>query len=260
MVVCAAAMAMAAGVAPRRNEVDAQSRTQTHAAAASPTQFEVASIKPIPATDGGSASPILLPGRVEYHGATLKNLIAGAYETQVTRIVEGPGYSKELNDYRFNIEATTGLAAATTSTLSASLRPMMKQLLRDRFNLMVHIEPRESRYYVLTQGKKGPTFKPVSDADTRVLVTRIATGPGRVVFTDATLTALANTMAGFLQEPILNETGLTGFYNYTWQWILDDGEEITPVQAMENLGLKLEERRGPVDFVVIDTAHMPTPN
>jgi uncharacterized protein (TIGR03435 family) len=39
-----------------------------------------------------------------------------------------------------------------------------------------------------------------------------------------------------------------------------DGEEITPPQAMENLGLKLEERRGPVEFVVIQDARMPTPN
>ena len=180
--------------------------------------------------------------------------------TQVSRIIEGPGYAKDLNNYRFNIEAKTGLRAGTTQVLSASIRPMVKQLLADRFKVTVRIEPRDSRYYVLTQGRKGPTFKPVPDADTRVLVTRIITGPGRVVFTDATLTSLANTMAGFLQEPILNETGLTGYYNYTWQWILDDGEEITPVQAMENLGLKLEERRGPVDFLVIDTAQMPTPN
>src|SRR5258708_2193536 len=70
-------------------------------------EFEVVSVKPIPATIGGSAVPIVLPGRIEYHGATLKNLIAGAYQSQVTMIVEGPGYARELNDYRFNVEAKT---------------------------------------------------------------------------------------------------------------------------------------------------------
>jgi uncharacterized protein (TIGR03435 family) len=254
------ALAAIVGIGLLCVDARAQRAIPANPRAESPTPFEVVSVKPIPATEGGSAAPVLLPGRVEYHGATLKNLVAGAYDTQVSRIIEGPGYTQELNKYRFNIEAKTGLSAAPTQILSASIRPMVKELLRERFSVQVRMEQRVSRFYVLTVGKKGPAFKPVPDAETRVLVTRIMPGAGRVDFQDASLTSLANTMGGYVGEPVLNQTGLTGYYNFTWQWILDDGSEITPPQAMENLGLKLEERRGPVEFVVIETARMPTPN
>jgi uncharacterized protein (TIGR03435 family) len=229
-------------------------------AATAPVLFDVVSVKPIPATEGGSAAPLVVPGRVEYRGATLKNLIAAAYETQVARIIEGVGYSKELNNYRFNIQAKTALATATAPTLSPAIRPMLRQLLAERFGVIVRVEQRQSRYFVLAQDKKMPNLKPAEVPEGRERVTRIVPGPGRVDFINATLTSLANTMGGYVQAPVLNETGLTGTYDFTWQWILDDGDEITPAQAMENLGLKLGERRGPVEFVVIDKARMPTPN
>ncbi|MGE0393493.1 MAG: TIGR03435 family protein [Vicinamibacterales bacterium] len=225
-------------------------------------RFEVASVKPIPASAGGSAVPVVLPGRLEFRGATLKNLIAGAYESQVTMILETPGYEKRLNDHRFNIEAKTNLPQGNPrEQLRSSIYPMLRDLLAERFKLRLHPEMREVRAYALIVGNNGPRFKAADpEVNAREVRTRLTAGPGRIIFDNAPLTGLANTLAGMIQVPVVDRTGLAGLYNFTWQWILDNGEEITPAQAMENLGLKLEDTREPVRFMVVDHAEMPTEN
>ncbi len=246
---------------PTALSITGQTAVQSAPTPAQP-RFEVASVKPTPASAGGSAVPVILPGRLEYRGATLKNLIAGAYESQVTMILEMPGYEKRLNDYRFNIEAKTNLPQGNPREQFATfIRPMLKELLAERFKLRLHPEVRETRAYALVVGKNGPRFKAADpELNAREIRTRLTPGPGRIVFDNAPLTGLANTLAGMIQVPVVDRTGLTGVYNFTWQWILDNGEEITPAQAMENLGLKLEDAREPVRFIVIDHAEMPTEN
>jgi uncharacterized protein (TIGR03435 family) len=70
------------------------------------------------------------------------------------------------------------------------------------------------------------------------------------------MTGLANTLSGLLGNPVQDETGLTGMYDFTLEWMPDsaaqpgDGALLTALQ--DELGLRLEESKGPVEVMVID--------
>ena len=196
---------------------------------------------------------------------------------------------------RFDIQAR-GPADATKD----QMRLMMQALLANRFQLAVHTETRELPVFelaLLRPGKMGPQLLP--HPTDSLPCTHYAAGPsstladgfpsacgvflthfdaGRIHTTAraVTMSLLASALTAFpfsLDRPILDKTGLTGSFDLTIEFALDapikiNGTTVVPDESAptflealkEQLGLKLESTKGPVDTIVIDHIEQPSEN
>lgn len=245
--------------------------------------FEVASIKPADIAPGGGYTAWSKggpgtndPTRIDYHNVSLSNLICQAYAVEYYQVV-GPEW---LTSERYELAATL-----TRGTTKEQFQAMFRNLLIDRFKLQVHRDQKEMERYSLTVGKRGPKLKPhvetpepdtpqsfgsKTDSDGYPVVPRFGmamiNGRARMKFPNWDLDMFAGILAGQLSAPVHNDTGLTGKFDFELFWsarrpeVDDSGPDlVTAVQ--EQLGLKLELKKGPVDVVVIDhVERTPTAN
>jgi uncharacterized protein (TIGR03435 family) len=213
------------------------------------SQFEVASIRP--ASEGmfrvpGGPSLFSISGnRVVEKSVTLGDLIADAYDVKPYQI------SGQLGADAYDIIATTGGAGAASP---AQVRLMLQALLADRFRLKLHREMKALPVYELTVGKNGAKIVEVP-ADQRPNVSM------------GLFTALS--IARFLDDrPLVDKTGLTGeHYKFNWDEteLVEELPQGKPVPSIfravqDQLGLKLEAVKAPVEVLVIDHAEKPDPN
>jgi uncharacterized protein (TIGR03435 family) len=118
--------------------------------------------------------------------------------------------------------------------------------------------------YALVIGKSGPKLKVVSMPIPGFGMEsgHLETGPDQGV----PISALASALEGQLGRPVLDQTGLKGFYEFALNWTPDNSladalpgpSLFTAVQ--EQLGLRLESTKGPVEVLVIDHAEKPDTN
>jgi uncharacterized protein (TIGR03435 family) len=247
--------------------------------------FEVTSVKiNKTAADATSLGFNLQSGRFRAVNEPLWRLVAEAYRTTYQlRRFEIVGIPRAMDGLRFDVEAVPP-AGATSSD-----RPLMlRQLLADRFKLTAHPETRELPVYnLVTQradGRLGPHLKH-SEIDCVALragrsVPPAATDgirPCVMVFGQGLLRANGMRIADLAEmglsrsvsAPVIDRTGLAGAYEWTLEWLPDsssssganDPDRVPLVTALqEQLGLKLETGRGPVQVVVIDHAESPIPD
>jgi uncharacterized protein (TIGR03435 family) len=224
--------------------------------------FEVASIKPNRTADGSSSTRRGL-GQVTMENVSLKKMTLMAYGIPDDReyALSGPDW---LTSERFNV-----LAKYPADTPDAQVRAMLQNMLADRFKLALHKETRQLPTYALVLAKGGSKLKLAEGGDSRT-----NGRPGRLEATKTTVQKLADLLARMMGCPVLNETGLTGAFNFTLEWTPDEtirlGAEPPPPSAggpsifsalQEQLGLKLEGRKGPVDVLVVDRVERaPTEN
>ncbi len=147
-------------------------------------------------------------------------------------------------------------------------REMLKTLLADRFKLKIHREMREIPVYELTVEKNGPRLKPgsgESECASRIGPVQPYDRNYRYQFTNCTLTPLVNTLQA--DRPILDTTGLTGRYDITMFATPDfrlrnssEPGDISPFDAVRNLGLKMEPRKNNIEVIVVDHLEKPSEN
>jgi len=199
---------------------------------------------------------VLPGGHVEGVNRTLKLLIQVAFGLQDFQIVGGPDW---LETARFDISAT-----ANADTSQPQLRAMMQHLLADRFKLATHTATREMPIYALrvsrADGRLGDMLKPAT-ADAR----------GGFRATGASLRSERTTLAGLARElsdyagrPVVDQTGLSAEFALTITWAEDANGAADATAASiftavrEQLGVKLEATRGPVEVLVVDRAEKPS--
>jgi uncharacterized protein (TIGR03435 family) len=131
--------------------------------------------------------------------------------------------------------------------------------LAERFKLAVHRETRETSVYALVVAKNGPKIKkeePVDDGDGDLGSSR-----GHVTAKAVSMNHLATFLAGpraALGRVVVNQTGLGGVYSFTLDWTPEDSDSKAPAHPplptalQEQLGLKVEARKAPVEILVID--------
>jgi uncharacterized protein (TIGR03435 family) len=220
-------------------------------------------------------------GRGYGKNATLKMMMATAYQIPIFQISGGP---KWVNADRFDIEAR----AEDPKTGYIQLRLMMQSLLEDRFHLKLHHETRESSVFLLVTTKGGPKMTPSTDQ-----AAPDATGPavapaedpprggvligrGMLLANAATMSVLAKILTSELGRPVLDQTNLKSRFDIRLKWTPDaqpaaspDGTDTDPggtelpglfTALREQLGVEVKSARGPVDFLVIDSAEKPSPN
>ena len=259
-----------------------QSRAQTSPPAAA---FQVASVKPNTRADG-PRDIVVDPGRFAATGAALADLIRYAYGfnslTSQSQVVGGPSW---ITTARFDIVATS----KGEPTLA-----MLKTLLEDRFKVVAHVESREAAVYGLRveqkDGRLGPAIHPATSScegagatPPTSLATRRRCGirgrPGSYTGEGQTLAQLARALGNFpvIGRVVLDQTGLTGAFDWTLEWTpsFNSGRDpgASPVAnpeadagvsifsaLREQLGLRLEAQRAAIDVLVIDRAELPTPD
>lgn len=225
-------------------------------------------------------------GRVSITNNPLRNIIRNAYRLQNFQIVGGPDW---INMDRWDI-----VAKAEGDPPPERMIVMLQNLLADRFKLVVHREMRESPIYALVFARSdrrlGPQLHPSSTDCAAIMAAARARGgappsppgdgplcgtritPGHMMTSATTMADLARILSPTAGRSIVDRTGLTGNFDLELTWTPDsptgpagaDGARpaaensasiFTAVQ--EQLGLKLEPQRGPVDTLVIESAERP---
>jgi uncharacterized protein (TIGR03435 family) len=214
-------------------------------------EFEVASVRSVqpPAPPHGVGLTIT-PGRVEIEAATLRQILGLAYGIQRVRIIGGPGWT-DFEEY--TIAAKPERADASRD----QIRTMLQTLLAERFKVSLHRETREITVYKLIQANGGTTLKTAKAGGTLEVVPE----QSRLTFSNAPLAGLVNYLANILDSPVQDETGLSGSYDFRLEVLAPTGEKLSPfTMVQEQLGLKLEATKAPVEVLVIDHAERATPN
>jgi uncharacterized protein (TIGR03435 family) len=130
---------------------------------------------------------------------------------------------------------------------------MLQTLLAERFKLAMHSETRELPVYALVVGKSGPKIQEVTEG-----IGTMTTGRGRLNCR-LPIAAFARYLSPTLGRTVLDRTGLTGAFEIKLEWAPDDESSGPSIFAavQEQLGLKLESAKGPVEILVIEHAEKP---
>jgi len=258
--------------------------------------FEVATIKPNGSADGRVGISRQPGGRLVVTAAPLKLLIGFAYIHQDFRIFGGPSW---IATDQWNIEAKAeeGSVGQPTSTPDPSVPDpmtlMLQSLLEHRFQLKAHRETKELPVYQLVVSKSGPKFKLSEDqtppgspgqggrAPSRsgpVPRGGMRLGRGVIEGNGVTLANLIGLLSLQLGQVVIDKTELKSLYDFKLDWTPAIGlERVAPgaleltlpppdsgpslfTAIQEQLGLKLESAKGPVEVFVIDSVQKPSEN
>jgi uncharacterized protein (TIGR03435 family) len=208
--------------------------------------------------------------------ASLETIVRFVYDLPSYRVVGGAEWVRRD---RFDIEARAGRDASADD-----IKRMVLAMLKDRFQLVVRRETREGPIYALVMARSdkrpGPNLRP-SAADCAapgrgetMEDRRTPNGGVSTQRTCAPMSVLVSSLSNALQAPVEDKTTLTGLWDsdlsYTGERRRNVSAEaaardpndapalLTAVQ--EQLGLRLESARGPIDVLVIESAAQPTEN
>jgi len=225
-------------------------------AAQSQPAFDVVSIHRN--VHGGDARVDIVQGRVTMNNATLRTLIRNGYDIQNFQFAGGPSW---LDSDAYDISAITADHAEVSEK---QYRALVRTLLAERFGLKVHWETRQGDVYALIVAKNGPKLKVGDPSKETGLNTNIAGHEGRMVGINAPVFYLSTVLSNKLSHPVIDKTGLQGKYDWTLVWDPDPGSESTEpsifTAVQEQLGLKLEPTKLPIDTVIIDHIEQPSAN
>jgi uncharacterized protein (TIGR03435 family) len=240
--------------------------------------FEVVSVRVIPGTqgvpNGFSMNPRRSGGRLSWV-TNLELLLRYAFHLPGWRIVRA-----DKDDSFYAIEATTDASAT-----EEQVRLMLQRMLADRFQFAAHRETKEHQGYSLIVAKSGSKLKDASalteapplpgifsgkDASAfegRVLISREGKGTSALTGRGVSMSQLANTLSESLDAFVVDRTGMTGKYYFSFKFISlngavddSDGPASLFTALQDEIGLKLEKQKGPVEFLVVDHVEKPSEN
>lgn len=252
-------------------------------------QFEVASVKPAAPDQRGQFVRIAPGGRLTGKNITLKDLIQNAWRIQSFQISGGPSW---IDSAHWDISAKP-----ETTPKPDDLPLMIQALLKDRFLLTLHQETKELPMYALVvkkEGKLGPGLTESKEGScTPIDMSKpppppepgklrgcgaMMMSPRQLTATATSISSLGPSLSRILGRTVIDKTGLTGKYDMVLQWTPDESQAIRTgpdappsppsdsappsifTALQEQLGLKLESQKGPVQIFVIDRAEKPSEN
>jgi uncharacterized protein (TIGR03435 family) len=228
--------------------------------------IEVASIKPS-RNNMGDSNLDSVRGRLTATNMTVKELIRLAYGVRDYQVGQAPIW---IDSERFDIAVKS--VSGERGNLE-DVKSLVRELLADRFQLTTHRETKQMPVYLLVLAKEGPKLKAHNDAGTKT-----RGGCGRLVGRRVTADAIATILSRQVEHEVLNRTDLSGEYDFQLDFAPDSGpcradgvrqggspadpsdlpSIYTAVQ--QQLGLKLQSTRGPVELLVIDRVEKPSEN
>jgi uncharacterized protein (TIGR03435 family) len=254
---------------------------------AQPLSFDVASIKLSHGTPNLHFTPT--PGALHVTSITLRDLINVAYEIKEIQLVGAPDWvNTERYDIDTKLEDSVAQAEAkfTPAQQASRLHLRLQALLADRFKLKISRVTKELPILAVVVAKSGPKFSPADPTppiagskDPQAPPGRMAQGPmpgGQwlLMMNGAPMSQFLLGFGGRSETAghyVVDETGLTGTYTFTLHWTpanpsalpaeSSDPADVSFFTALqEQLGLKVESRKGPVPAIQIDHIERPTEN
>jgi uncharacterized protein (TIGR03435 family) len=245
-------------------------------------KFEVATIKRNVTVDAGGGGGLRPNGSYRLVNVDVRTMIRIAYRSDrsqlfPSQIIGAPAWTSET--YDITAKAGDDLSLKTQAEILRAQPLLLQSLLEDRFKLKVHRETRQLPMYALVLARKDGTLGPqlrLSRLDCSVDFSKCSINfvPGRFSSGSTPIVSLVTYLASAaVQSVVVDRTGLEGRYELNLEWTPDrtplplNGDAPPPpsldkpsifTALQEQLGLKLESERGPVDVVVIDHIERPT--
>ena len=230
---------------------------------------------------------------------TINQLIQRAYAAESYQISGAPDWLNSERydiDAKFDSSTADELQKLSPGDRTLARQHMLQTILAERFNLTIHRENKELQTYSLIIAKNGPKLHEVKLDDADPSKPTVGPAPGTAQMTvggaggqmrgfASGLTTLAAMLTNYLHRPVIDRTGLTERYDFTLRWTPDEnqaqgssGAQATAGSAnglpssdptggaslftaiQEQLGLKLESAKGPVEIIVIDKIERPSGN
>jgi uncharacterized protein (TIGR03435 family) len=256
---------LASAIVSTVNLVADLARGQT--AAPARIEFEVASVKLAnPDARGGGIKA--MPGGQRYVATNVpvRLIFRLMYRLTEKQVAGGPDW---FNTERYDIDAR-----ADHPYNLDDLHVMFQNLLADRFKVQFHKEPKELPFYALMVDKAGSKMK-LNQTPQDFEIPFNCSGFGRCRGTRIPMGYFCWTLSGFLDRPVIDKTGLDKYYDFELHWLPElpagvSKDQIPPgtdldgptifTALKEQLGLKIEAQKGPVDIYVIDHAEKPGEN
>lgn len=278
----------------------AQSPTQNSTASALTLEYEIASIKPNKSITYNRPIMNYTADGFIATGVPLIMFIQSAYGIFDTdRISGAPAWiNSERFDIDAKMDSSIVDALKNLSPADRTLarQHMLQSLLAERFKLIIHRDTKELPAYTLVIAKNGSKLQEGKPGDTYANGYRDGggrggpgtiqlKGRGALVAQGAPIANLAGMLSWLLGHNVVDRTGLSGKYDFTLQWTPEEGEspmlsspsvgvsndQPAPVPPdpngpslatalQEQLGLKLESKKVPVEIIVIDHAEKPSGN
>jgi uncharacterized protein (TIGR03435 family) len=262
-------------------------------------QFEVASIKPMKSIPQGIFFRMQPGGKFSANAVTVKFLLEQAYGVKDSQVIGAPAWlDSERYEIEAKPDHATGAAFDKLSPdqRREQLMLMLQGLLVDRFKLSLTHQSKDLPVYALLVAKNGPkfqesTYKPPENSPDTPRAPGVGgpaqggimmSGRGQLKVTYGDMTMLADVLSRFAGRPVINKTSLTGKYDFTLKWTPDEGQgpmmpggprpvgdEPAPPETsgpslftaiQEQLGLKLEPQKAPMDVLVIEHVERPSEN
>jgi uncharacterized protein (TIGR03435 family) len=240
-----------------------------------PPPFEATSIR-LNRSGSPQGSVFFQPGRFVSKNATVKMLIAYAYAVKDFQISSGPSW---MDSERFDISAkedesvSVGRQKLPWKQYREQLGLMVQAMLADRFHLKIIHQPKEASILALVTGAGGPKLirsqRDSYEADFRG-------GRGRLIAAGVSMAQLADALSWMPEvgsRKVVDQTGIDGTFDLTlrWSWeqIPETGGPTETVQpdapqmfsaVQEQLGLRLQATKGPLDYVVVEQLERPSEN
>jgi uncharacterized protein (TIGR03435 family) len=218
---------------------------------AAPPAFEVAAIK---AVQPGRESIEVVPGSLTMRNVRLTTCLRWAFEIEDYQIV-GPAW---LQDVWFDISAK-----ASSPAREPELRRMLQTLLAQRYKLEFHRQNKELSALILSVDKGGHKLQPVETEGSP----SFKTGKMSLTGQGAKLSQLTGFLSHELRSPVIDQTGLTGLYNYSLDinaFVTEetlksansgpppDAPSIIAQAIRQQLGLRVDAKKAPVEMLIVD--------
>ena len=285
MTVRSLALAVALAAFTAHGAAQSQSSPAQASASTGRLTFEVASIKRNVSGDPNASIRVQPGGQIVVTNNSLYNLIRNAYGTQRFEMIPGPKLPSWIDSDKWDILAKPPAGAPE---VQEQMQLRLRSLLEDRFKVVARREMREMPIYELVvaraDGQLGPQIKRSGDECAAMGRAREAgvqppplppggfcgtrSNNGTVSMKGVPLSNFVRNLGGMTGRFVIDKTGLTGPYDLDLQWTPDapsaggqpgpgDGASLFAA-IQEQLGLKLEAKRAPIEVLVIDSAERPT--
>jgi uncharacterized protein (TIGR03435 family) len=246
--------------------------------------YDVASIKKY-VHDGGSFSSFMRinPDGIIATHMSVRSLICNAYGVSFYQLSGGPAWvDSDLYDVNVKMDDSSmeALAKLPPDQLQPMRQKMLQAVLAERFKLEIHHETKQFPVYALVVAKGGSKLHPSApvpaspDEDKEAparkqqgnMMMSWESGGFLITAQSVGLVQLAGQLGGNLNSKVENKTGLDGRYDFTLRFASDDlsnsASNLPSIfdAVQEQLGLKLESTKGPMDVIVIDRIDRPSEN
>jgi uncharacterized protein (TIGR03435 family) len=225
--------------------------------------FEVASIKAGTGHEIGGVHN-LPGGRIEFRGCTLEFLIQEAFEVHRFQVSGGTAW---MRSERYDIDAKPPESSESSRSrppypkvpMNHEQLQMLQALLAERFQLQYRRDTREGPIYLLIKGSKPLGMTDSKDKNEFPWSRVTARG---LVGTNESMSDLAWRLSQDLERPVVDRTEIAGSFDFDVPYSAGDDPDLVAetLATVQELGLKLEASKGPVETIVIERAEKPSAN